>query len=89
MEITHEQYPVVLANLISTISMHIINFGENPLRFTQSYCPETKLWTRRGQITVKNSPIGNPKPDIYNINAHTKFGENRHLLVIVRKRTYG
>ena len=21
-------------------------------------------------------PISNPKPDLYNINAHTKFGEN-------------
>ena len=23
-----------------------------------------------------NLPINNPKPDIYNINAYTKFGEN-------------
>ena len=31
------------------------------------------------QITVKNGqnlPISNPKPDLHNINAHTKFGEN-------------
>ena len=24
----------------------------------------------------RNLPISNPKPDIHNINAHTKFGEN-------------
>ena len=23
-----------------------------------------------------NLPISNPKPDLYNISAHTKFGEN-------------
>ena len=26
--------------------------------------------------TWRNLPIGNPKPDLHNINAHTKFGEN-------------
>ena len=33
----------------------------------------------------------NPKPDLYNINAHTKFGENPLIFtqVIVRKRKYG
>ena len=44
-----------------------------------------------GQITVKiwrNVPISNPKPDLYNINAHTKIGENPLMftLVIIRKR---
>ena len=24
----------------------------------------------------QNLPISNPKPDLHNINAHTKFGEN-------------
>ena len=31
-----------------------------------------------GRITVKNwlnLPISDPKPDLHNINAHTKFGE--------------
>ena len=26
--------------------------------------------------SIKNLPISNPKPDLHNINAHTKFGEN-------------
>ena len=70
MEITHELYPVALANLISTISMHIIKFGENPLRFTQSYCPETKLWTCRGQIILsKIRPLAIPN-QIYTISMH-------------------
>ena len=36
-------------------------------------------------------PISNPKPDIYNINAHTKFGENPLMLtqVIIQKRKNG
>ena len=36
----------------------------------------------------RNKPICNPKPDLYNINAHTKFGENPLMFtqVIIRKR---
>ena len=39
----------------------------------------------------RNLPISNPKPDLHNINAQTKFGENPLLFtqVIVRKRKYG
>ena len=37
-----------------------------------------------------NLPISNPKPDLKNINAHTKFGENPLIFtkVIVRKWKY-
>ena len=36
----------------------------------------------------RNLPISNPKPDIHNINAHTKFGENPLMFtqIIIRKR---
>ena len=36
----------------------------------------------------QNLPISNPKPDIHNINAHTKFGENPLMFtqVIIRKQ---
>ena len=36
----------------------------------------------------QNLPISNPKPDHYNIHAHTKFGENPLMFtqVIIRKR---
>ena len=48
----------------------------------------------RADISVKNwwnLPISNPKQDLHNINARTKFGENPLLVtqVIVRKRKYG
>ena len=35
----------------------------------------------------RNLPISNPKPDLHNINAHTKFGENPLMFtqVIIRK----
>ena len=68
-------------------------FGENALLFTRGYSPETKKWACLGQITPvknrRNLPINNPKPDLHNINAHTKFGENplTFTQVIIRKRT--
>ena len=36
----------------------------------------------------QNLPISNPKPDLHNINAHTKFGENPLMFtqVIIQKR---
>ena len=39
----------------------------------------------------RNLPISNPEPDLPNINAHTKFGENPLMFsqVIIRKRKYG
>ena len=39
----------------------------------------------------RNLPIGNPEPDLHNINAHTKFGENPLVCtqVFARKQKYG
>ena len=39
----------------------------------------------------RNLPISNPKPDLLNVNAYSKFGENPLLFtqVIVRKQKYG
>ena len=39
----------------------------------------------------RNLPISSPKPDLLNVNAYSKFGENPLLFtqVIVRKRDYG
>ena len=36
----------------------------------------------------RNLPISNPKPDLHNSNAHTKFGEDPLMFtqVIIRKR---
>ena len=57
-----------------------------------SYHPETKIWACLRQITPSKideiCPISNPKPDLHNINAYTKFGENPLMFtqVIIRKR---
>ena len=39
----------------------------------------------------RNLPISNSKPDLLNVNAYSKFGENPLLFtqVIVQKRKYG
>ena len=39
----------------------------------------------------QNLPISNPKPDLLNVNAYTKFGENPLLFTqaFVQKRKYG
>ena len=52
-----------------------------------SYHPETKIWVCLGQITWLNLPISNPKPNLHNINAHTKFSENPLMFtqVIIRR----
>ena len=40
---------------------------------------------------LRNLPVNNPKPDLLNVNAYRKLGENPLLFtqVIVRKRKYG
>ena len=40
---------------------------------------------------LQNLPISNPKPDVLNVNAYSKFDENPLLFtqVTMRKRKYG
>ena len=40
---------------------------------------------------LRNLRISNPKPDLLNVNAYSKFDENPLLFtqVIIRKRKYG
>ena len=33
-------------------------------------------WADNSIKNLRNLPISNPKPDLHNINEHTKFGEN-------------
>ena len=58
--------------------------------------PETKIWMCGGQVTLSKinnffSPFCNPNPDVHNINAHTKFGENSLTCtqVVILKPKYG
>ena len=40
---------------------------------------------------LRNLPISNPKPDLLNVDAYSKFDENPLLFtqVIIQKRKYG
>ena len=42
-------------------------------------------------VSWRNLPISNPKPDLCNIKAYTKFGENplKSTQVIIWKQKYG
>ena len=56
---------------------------ENPLRFTQVIVLKVKYGCVVGDNSVKNRrnlPIQNPKADLHNINAHTKFGEKPFIV---------
>ena len=48
-------------------------------------------WADNSVKIWPNLPISNPKPDLLNVNAYSKFGENPLLFtqVIVRKQKYG
>ena len=48
-------------------------------------------WADNSVKIWRNLPISNPKPDLLNVNAYSKFGENPLLFtqVIVRKWKYG
>ena len=81
-------------NQILIISMHIASLVKRP-------CYLLKLSSRNENMGVswadnyvkiwRNLPISNPKPDLLNVNAYSKFGENplSFTQVIVRKQKYG
>ena len=73
---------------MSTISIHIPSLVKIQLFRLSSGKENMDVWRADNSvINLRNSPICNPKPDVYNINAHTKFGENPLIFtqVIVRK----
>ena len=92
-----EMYPLAIPNKISLISMHIPSLVKIPCHKYSSYCPETKnMGVSRADNSIQiwqNLPISDPKPDLYNINAHTKFGENplmfTQVIIQKQKRKYG
>ena len=71
--------------------MHIASLVKNPCYLLKLLSGNENIRVPRADNSVKiwrNLPISNPKPDLHNINAHTKFGENPLMFtqVIVRKR---
>ena len=81
--------PYAIPNQISTISMHIPSLVKfNDVKLSSE---NENMGVSRTDNSIKiwrNLPISNPKPDLHNINAHTKFGENPLMFTqfIVQKR---
>ena len=74
---TDEICPLAIQNQISLISMHVPSLVKVPLHLLKLLSRSENMGMS-GEITLskfdKNLPICNP--DLHNINAHTKFGEN-------------
>ena len=76
------------------MSMHIASLVKIPCYLLKLQSGNKNMGVSLADNSVKNWRnllISNPKPDLHNINAHAKFGENPLLFtqVIVRKRKYG
>ena len=71
--------------------MHIASLMKIPCYLLKLSSGNENMGVSRADNSVKiwrNLPISNPKPDLHNINAQTKFGENPLMFtqVIIRKR---
>ena len=76
------------------MSMHIASLMKIPCYLLKLSSGNENMGVSRADNSVKiwrNLPISNPKPDLLNVNAYSKFGENPLLFtqVIVQKRKYG
>ena len=79
---------------MSLMSMHIASLMKIPCYLLKFSSGNENMGVSGADNFVKiwgNLPISNPKPDLLNVNAYSKFGENPSLFtqVIVRKRKYG
>ena len=84
-------WPLAIPNQISTIAMHIPSLVKIHWSLLKLSSGNENMGVSRADNSLKNwrnLPISNPKPDLHNINAHTKFGENPLMFtqVIIRKR---
>ena len=76
------------------MSMHIATLMKIPcylLKLSSGNENMGMSWADNSVKIWQNLPISNPKPDLLNVNAYSKFGENPLLFteVIVWKRKYG
>ena len=68
---------LAIPNQISTITMHIPSLVKIHWYLLKLSSGNENIDVSRADKSIKkwwNLPISNPKPDLYNINAHTKFG---------------
>ena len=78
------------------MSMHIASLVKIPCYLLKLSSGNENKGVSRADNSVKirrNLPISNPKPDLHNINAHTKFGENplvfTQVIIWKQKKTDG
>ena len=76
------------------MSIHIASLVEIPCYVLKLSSGNENMGVSRADNSVKiwrNLHISNPKPDLLNVNAYSKFGENPLLFtqVIVGKGKYG
>ena len=88
-----EIFPSEIPNQVSTISMHTPSLVKIHWYLLKSSSGNENTEILQADNSVKywrNLPIYNSKPDLHNINAHIKFGENplKFTQVIVRKWKY-
>ena len=80
---------------ISLISMHIASLVKIPCYLLKSSSRNENMGVSQADNSIKilwNLPISNTKPDLHNINAHTKFGENPLMftqVIIWKQKTDG
>ena len=80
---------------ISLISMHIASLVKIPCYLLKSSSRNENMGVSPADNSIKilwNLPISNTKPDLHNINAHTKFGENPLMftqVIIWKQKTDG
>ena len=82
---------ITILNQILIISMHIASLVKRPCYLLKLSSGNETMGVSRAFNSVqiwRNLPISNSKPDLHNINAHTKFDENPWIFtqVIIRKR---
>ena len=75
------------ASMLFVVSVYVFNNKNMKL----SYPAITVSWGDNSAKNWWNAANSNPKPDLHNIKAHIKFGENplRCTQVIVLKQKYG
>ena len=79
---------------MSLMSMHIASLVKMPCYLLKLLSRNENMGVSRADNSIRiwwNLPISNTKPDLVNVNAYSKFGENRLLFteVLVRKQKYG
>ena len=86
MDVSRADNSLAIPNLISLLSIHIASLVKIPCYLLKLSSGNENIGMSRADNSVnilRNLPISNPKPDLLNVNAHSKFGENPLLFTQV------